>query len=455
MNIPDLLRTLPSVDRLLHLPAVSALAGTHGRERVTAAIRSLIADERQRILHEGSGAIAEDRWPAMIAERLEREARPALRRVVNCSGVIAHTNLGRALLAPEAARAAMEAGAANVNLEYDLTLGERGDRDALVEALLERVTGAPAATVVNNNAAAVLLALNSLAEGRAVIVSRGELIEIGGSFRLPEIMAKSGCALREVGTTNRTHLVDYERAINERTGLILRAHTSNYRVIGFTAAPEPRELAALARARGLPLAVDLGSGTLIDLRPFGLPREPTVQETLAEGADVVTFSGDKLLGGPQAGVIVGSAPWLAKIKKNHLRRALRTDKMTLAALEATLRLYENPEAAIRAIPTLRHLTRPVGEIREVAQRAAAILREAMPEADITLLDDVARAGAGSLPEVDIPSVSVAIKSPALSPGGLAAWFRGLQTPIIGRVENDLFRLDMRCVDDPESVRPRT
>jgi L-seryl-tRNA(Ser) seleniumtransferase len=436
------------VDRVLAEPAVETLIGAWGRTRVTQAAREAI-DSARAAIRSGETRRGGD-WPSRIAAIIERGQTPSMRRVINLSGVISHTNLGRARLADEAVQAAAMAGANNVNLEYSLEKGERGDRDSLVEGLIMRLTGVEAATVVNNNAAAVLLALNTLSMGRRTIVSRGELIEIGGSFRLPEVMEKSGAILAEVGTTNRTHLDDYEKAITAQTALVLRAHTSNYRVVGFTTRPDLSELAALCKSRGLPLMEDLGSGALIDLSTLGLPREPTVAETIKAGVDVVTFSGDKLLGGPQAGLIAGRRELVDRIRKNPLRRALRPDKMILAALEATLRLYLSPETAAEKIPTLRHLSRPLAQVRRTADRAAAILRVFFGAgAEVTVMDDVSRAGSGALPEVDVPSVCVAITSQTMNPNQLAAWFRARRVPVIGRVEGGLFRLDMRALDDPE------
>ncbi|MDH5509801.1 MAG: L-seryl-tRNA(Sec) selenium transferase [Nitrospinota bacterium] len=442
------LRSLPAVDSLLAMPKVATLVKDWGKKCVTQAARTAIEKARAAILKDG--ATTPENWPEIIVKVIALDQEPTIRHVINLSGVVSHTNLGRARLAEEAVVAAAAAGASNVNLEYSLENGGRGERDTLVENLIVRLTGAEAATVVNNNAAAVLLALNTLAFGKKTIVSRGELIEIGGSFRLPEIMEKSGCHLAEVGTTNRTHLADYEKAIGPDTALVLRAHTSNFRVVGFTTKPELTELAVLCHQQGIPLMDDLGSGALIDLGDLGLPSEPTVEETISQGADIVTFSGDKLLGGPQAGIIAGRREYIDRIRGNPLKRALRPDKMILAALEATLRLYICPEVAAQHIPTLRHLSRPMVEVRRMAERAAAIIRGHFKlEAEVTVIDDICRAGSGALPEVDIPSASVAILHRKMNPNQLAAWFRGRRTPIIGRVERDLFRLDMRTMDEPE------
>lgn len=454
----ELLRGLPSVDRLLGVPELEPLIELHGRSRVADAAKRLVRQARTQILSSDNGgdqpARDDGQWAASIGELIEAESRPKLRKVVNCSGVVVHTNIGRSILSADAGRAAMMAAISNANLEYDLEEGERGDRDDILEGVITGLTGAEAATVVNNNAAAVLLTLNTLSEGKETIVSRGELIEIGGSFRLPEIMAKSGCLLREVGTTNRTHLADYEEAFSDRTALVLQAHTSNYRIVGFTAQPGLPALSELAARKGVPLAVDLGSGTLVDLRQFGLPHEPTVQDTLKSGADVVTISGDKLLGGPQAGIIAGRREIVDRIKKNHLKRALRVDKMTIAALEATLLAYKDVEKAPERIPTLRHLARKREDMRPVAEKAAEILRKTFGDAaEVTVIEDVSRAGSGSLPEVGIPTLSVAVRHYKMGPNKLADWFRALKTPVIGRVEDNLFRLDMRCVEDAVEIMP--
>lgn len=455
MTINKALRRLPSVEKVLNASEARSLIEKYGRSLSLDAIRHAIEETRQGIL---SGALGtpvdglESEILKKAAARLELIHSARLKKVINCSGVIIHTNLGRSILAEEAAEAAHSAALSNTNLEYSLDEGARGDRDNIVEDLITKVTGAEAATVVNNNAAAVLLALNTLSDAKETIVSRGELIEIGGSFRLPEIMSKSGCILREVGTTNRTHMADYENAVGENTGLILHAHTSNYRIVGFTSNPSLTELSAFARSKNLPLMVDLGSGTLIDLAFFCLPHEPTVQETLAQGADIVTISGDKLLGGPQAGIITGKKDIIQRIKANHLKRALRLDKITLAALEATLRIYLNPEEAVRKIPSLRYLSREISEIQAVAEDVRKVLQNHFGEkANVSVMDDISRAGSGSLPEIDIPSVSVAVNRKDMSPDETAAWFRKLNPPVIGRIENGLFRLDMRCVDDASVI----
>lgn len=443
------LRKLPSVDRLANHPSAAPLISEYGRERVVAVIRRVIESARNSILREENTLIPQDDavWINRAAENISLSAQPRLVEVINCAGVINHTNLGRAQMAEVAAEAARMAALSTVNLEYDLEKGSRGDRDDLVEGLICDLTGAEAATVVNNNAAAVFLALNTLAFGKEAIVSRGELIEIGGSFRLPEIMAKSGCVLREVGATNRTHLYDYENAAGSATAVILRAHTSNYRIIGFTTQPSDMEIAEVARKRGLPFVVDLGSGAIIDLTRYGLPYEPTIRDTLKNGADIVTASGDKLLGGPQSGIIAGRKDLIAQIKKNHLKRALRCCKMTLSALEATLALYLNPEKAVKAVPTLRFLARSLDDVRATADAAARRISEMFgSSAEVFVIADTCQAGSGAMPETDMPSFSVAIRSGTTSPDELARLFRSRKPPVVGRVKDNLFRLDMRTVE---------
>ncbi|MBI5506886.1 MAG: L-seryl-tRNA(Sec) selenium transferase, partial [Deltaproteobacteria bacterium] len=377
--------------------------------------------------------------------------------VINATGVVLHTNLGRAALASSAIDAVVAAASGACNLEYDLARAGRGDRDDLVEEHLCALTGAEAATVVNNNAAAVILVLNSLAEGREVVVSRGELIEIGGSFRIPDIMAKSGARLREVGTTNRTHASDYRDAIGADTALLMKVHASNYRMIGFCSAVELEELAALAAGHpGLLVVEDLGAGALVDFSKWGLPAEPVVADRLSAGADLVTCSGDKLLGGPQCGIVVGRSDLIARLKRNPLRRALRCDKMTLAALEATLRLYRFSPDFERQVPTLRALLRPLPELRALGQAALPLLARSLgPEVTLELVSAAAQAGSGSQPEVAIDSLAIAVSSPKLSAQAIAALFRAGDPPVIGRIERDVFLLDLRTIDDPAELVPNT
>ena len=392
---------------------------------------------------------------ALAAVRRARAAtRPSLRPVLNLTGTVLHTNLGRAELPEVAVEAMAEAARSAMNLELDLATGRRGERDAHVEGWLARLTGAEAATVVNNNAAAVLLVLNTLALDREVPVSRGELIEIGGSFRLPEIMGRAGCRLVEVGTTNRTHLADFAQVLGERTGAVMTVHTSNYVVEGFTAAPDPRRLAVLARERGVPWVHDLGSGTLVDLERFGLPHEPTPREVLSNGADLVTFSGDKLLGGPQSGIVAGRADLVNEVRRNPMKRALRVDKLTLAALGALLPLYANPERLVRELPALRRLVRPAAEVRAAAERVAASLRDRFP-GSVEVVECASRIGSGALPVDTRPSAGLALR-PAWPHGrprpsgrrveALAASLRALPTPVIGRIREGALVLDLRCLE---------
>src|SRR5688572_787106 len=435
MNRP--LAALPSVDRLLRQAGSQALIDRHGRPAVTEAIRAVLAELRAA----GTPESDEEVILARVVGRIEREIQPLLRPVFNLTGTVLHTNLGRAQLPEVAIEAMSEAARGPVNLEYQLESGTRGERDDHVEALLCRLTGAESATVVNNNAAAVLLVLNTLASRKEVPVSRGELIEIGGAFRLPDIMSRSGCRLREVGTTNRTHLEDYAAAIGTKTGLVLKVHTSNYVIQGFTASVPEADLARLCRERSVPFAVDLGSGTLVELSRFGLPHEPTIAESLRQGADLVTFSGDKLLGGPQAGIVVGRSDLIDRLRKNPLKRALRVDKLTVAALGAVLKLYLDPDRLPDRLPALRHLTRPLEEVRALAARLRPALEKHF---EVELVDCESEIGSGALPARRIASAGLALR-----PGtaATAARFRNLPVPVIGRLHEGRFVLDMRCLED--------
>jgi L-seryl-tRNA(Ser) seleniumtransferase len=442
------LAALPSVDRLLRRPDTEALVAAYGRVAVTNAIRGVLEE-----LRAARAALPQEVAQAVVgraSQRLEAEARPSLRPVFNLTGTVLHTNLGRAPLPEEAIEALRDAARDATNLEYDLASGKRGERDHHVERQLCALTSAQAATVVNNNAAAVLLVLNTLASRKEVPVSRGELIEIGGSFRLPDIMLRAGCKLREVGTTNRTHLEDFAEAIGPKTGLVLKAHASNYAIEGFTAAVAERELAQLCQARGVPFVVDLGSGTLVDLRSFGLPHERTAAEAIGDGADLVTFSGDKLLGGPQAGIVAGRADLIAKIRRNPLKRALRVDKLTLAALSAVLRLYADPERLAARLPVLRRLARPVADIRATAERLLPLLAAwVKPGVEVSVIDCKSEVGSGAAPRQHLASAGLALR-----PGStrLAAALRALPIPVIGRIQEGALILDLRCLEDADEAR---
>ncbi len=450
------LRALPSVDRLLKHARCAALLARYNHDYVTQKCREVLEQVRAEIKQalSAAGDLHEDAILGRVEARIAAESRPEHVRVINATGTILHTNLGRALL-PQAAIDAMIAVAGDpINLEYDLAAGKRGRREETLQSLLVELTGAEAATVVNNNAAAVLLGLNTLAEGREVIVSRGELIEIGGAFRIPEIMAKSGAILREVGSTNRTHPADYENAVNEKTALLLKVHTSNYKVVGFTAEVELEQLVAIGKKHNLPVMEDLGSGALIDLSRYGLPKEPLVAERIQAGADVVTFSGDKILGGPQAGLMVGKKSLIARMNKNHLQRALRCGKLTLAALEATLRLYRQAPDITTVIPTLRAFTRPVEEIRALGESVLPRLQTALGgDFRLKLENSTAQIGSGALPTEELPTVVIAVEHAKLSAAAVAKKFRGANPPILGRVKDDRFLLDLRTIFDPKDLIP--
>ncbi len=445
---------LPSVDLMLAQPALTALRDRYGHSATVATIRQVLTDLRTELKAAPDTPWNLQQLIGRCEGRMAASAAGSLRPVFNLTGTVLHTNLGRALLSPQAAAAVDAVMETASNLEFDLAKAARGDRDDHIDRLICELTGAEAATVVNNNAAAVFLLLNTLAMRKQVIVSRGELIEIGGAFRIPDIMARAGAKLIEVGTTNRTHPRDYSEAITPRTGLLMKIHPSNYAIQGFTSGVSEADVAKLAHAHDLPFAVDLGSGTLVDFTTLGLPRERTVQEAIADGADLVTFSGDKLLGGPQAGILVGRKELIARIKRNPLKRALRVDKMTMAALEATLRHYRYPELLTRDMPTLRLLTRPAGEIRALAERLLPQLGQALQDhAQVEIRACHSQIGSGSLPVDVLPSACLAITPRVQGRGAgtamnkLANAFRALPRPVIGRIEEGALLLDLRCLED--------
>jgi L-seryl-tRNA(Ser) seleniumtransferase len=447
----ELVRAVPPIDECIKAAEANAALAGFGRSYIKLMVQRAQAELRAAILAR-RGVEPRDR-AAMIdivvqaVARAVAEDEPVLRPVVNATGVVLHTNLGRAILAEPAIEAAEMAARSAVNLEYDLDTGGRGDRDSIIEDEICALTGAEAATVVNNNAAAVVLALNSLAEGREVIVSRGEMIEIGGSFRLPDVMAKSGATIREVGTTNRTHPRDYADAIGPQTALLLKVHPSNYRVVGFTSEVTLEDLVEIGRERQIDVMEDLGAGALIDLTEYGIPREPIVRERIAAGAAVVTFSGDKLLGGPQAGVIVGRRAAIERIRRNPLKRALRCDKLTLAALSATMRLYLRSGDLAHELPTLRMLGRRASEIAAIAPRAREIVAERLGAGYLVeIVDAASQVGSGAMPVEELKSVALRVTHPEKSANAIAAMFR--RARIIGRVADDSFQLDLRTIEDP-------
>lgn len=451
---PDVrLRALPSVDDVLKADTATLAIAQFGRRAAVMAVRQAL-DATRAALRAGKTQPSQPEAIASAAlAKLATDARSNLRPVFNLTGTVLHTNLGRALIAEAAVEAAIAAMRSAVALELDLTTGKRGERDDHLRGLLCELSGAEDATVVNNNAAGVLLVLNTLAKGREAVVSRGELIEIGGAFRMPDIMMRAGARLKEIGTTNRTHRKDYADAIGPRTGLVLKVHTSNYRIEGFTKEVGARELAALTRERGVPLVNDLGSGTLVDLSRWGLAHEPTVAEAIADGADIVTFSGDKLLGGPQAGFIVGRKELMAKINRNPMKRALRVDKIRLAALEATLRLYRDPDRLAEQLPTIRMLARSQPAIKAMARRLLPIVAAKLGGGfTVEVVACASQIGSGALPLETVPSAGLAIRPRAERGAGralgrLAAAFRRLPVPVIGRVEDGAQILDLRCLED--------
>lgn len=448
-----ILRALPSVEEALQA-GIPAAAGHVARGAVLEAIRMALSRAREMVLEcaeEKLEEVARDRaqWLKWLEKETLRLLGPSLRPVVNATGVIVHTNLGRSVLAQRAVAAVAEVASRYSNLEYDLENGKRGSRQSHLENLLQRLTGAQAAAVVNNNAAAVLISLSALARGKEVIVSRGELVEIGGAFRMPEVMIQSGARLVEVGTTNKTHPRDYREAITGDTALLLKVHTSNYRIMGFAKEVSLQELVQMGREAGIPVMYDLGSGCLVDLAQWADDAEPTVQEAMRAGADLITFSGDKLLGGPQAGLILGRKELVERIKSHPLARALRIDKLTLAALQATLELYFDPQTALSSIPTLRMMMASPPALRSKARRLSQLIRKRAPRVEVRLREDHSRVGGGALPLLELPTWSVGVKLPGVSAQRLAKALRGGDPPIVARVSQEELLLDPRTIDDKE------
>jgi L-seryl-tRNA(Ser) seleniumtransferase len=441
---------LPATDRLLRDPTFSPLLARFGHRQVVDILRQLLDEARDAIRENHVLPDWCDDWLNAASERLAEDEQSALRPVMNLSGTVLHSNLGRSLQSEAAIEAVAQVMRSPVTLEYDLDGAGRGHRDRAIAALLCRITGAEDACIVNNNAAAVLLMLAATAQGKEVVVSRGELVEIGGAFRIPDVMRQAGCILHEIGTTNRTHPKDYRHAINENTGLLMKVHTSNYNIQGFTTSVDEAALAELGRELGIPVVADLGSGTLVDLSEYGLPKEPMPQEMIAAGVSLVSFSGDKLLGGPQAGIIVGKRELIARIQQHPLKRALRVDKMTLAALDATLRLYLHPEKLRETLPTLRLLTRPAEAITAQAERLLPPLVDRYPEFDVRLAPCESQIGSGSLPVNRLPGAALTF-TPRDGRGSrldaLAAQWRALPVPIIGRIGDGSLWLDLRCLED--------
>jgi L-seryl-tRNA(Ser) seleniumtransferase len=445
-----MLRKLPGVDQIFEITKTMSFIESVPKSVIVNSIRDVLEKRRKRILAADMDnleeSLSENQVIDSVKETVAKTMALNLRHLVNATGVVVHTNLGRSLLPGEVVENISRIASRYSNLEYDLVAGTRGSRYSVIEDIICEISGAPAALVVNNNAGAVLLCLDTIARGREVVISRGELVEIGGSFRIPDVMAKSGGILKEVGTTNRTHMMDYENAINDKTALLLKVHRSNYSVVGFTAEVSLKELVEMGHRRDIVVMEDLGSGTFIDFSKYGLVKEPTVQESVAAGADVVTFSGDKLLGGPQAGIIVGRAQILERIKKNPIARALRIDKMTLAALESTIRLYRDEAKAVQTIPTLRMLTMNIAEIEH---RALELLNNLMGLNDsrigIDIVDLSSKAGGGALPFLELPSKCLRIKIDRLSANVLESKMRNNSPPIIGRIEDDAFIIDPRTL----------
>ena len=453
-NKQQLLAGLPSVDEILKSKKGQEWLAAYPRRYVLQAVREVIEHNRQAVLKDEIREISLGTMAPEIFRKIERLSAFSLKSVINATGVVIHTNLGRSVLSERVLDHVREISCGYSNLEYDIEKGQRGKRYTHVKRLLNELTGAEDSLIVNNNAAAVFVCLTALAKGKEVIVSRGELVEIGGSFRIPDVMSSSGAVLREVGTTNKTHVRDYEKAINENTALLLKVHQSNYRMVGFTKAVEIDELAALGRKYNIPVMFDLGSGCLIDLKPYGVHIEPTVQETVKSGADIITFSGDKLLGGPQGGIIVGKVQVIEKIGKNPLMRALRIDKLTLAAFESTLMFYIDEDKARQEIPTLNMLLQAPDEIKGRAKKISQALKKKLGAsqeiAQINLIEDSSQSGGGALPEIEFKTFVVAIKPSGLSVNKLEERLRHNKPPIIARIKDEALIIDARTVRDSET-----
>ena len=450
MTIIDTPKQLPSVDRLVNTPSVQELVRKHGLALVTHCAQNVLMHVRQSVVAGNATNMAA--LVQSVLQEIERISLPSIRPVYNLTGTVLHTNLGRATLPESAIQAMVDVARGASTVEFNLETGKRGDRHKHAEALLCQLTGAEGALVVNNNAAAVLLTLNSLARRKEVLVSRGELIEIGGAFRMPDIMARASCKLVEVGTTNRTNEADFETAISPRTALIMKVHTSNFEIKGFTKSVLERELSRIAHRHNLPFVTDLGSGTLIDLQPYNLPYETTVTDALESGADLVTFSGDKLLGGPQAGIIAGRRDLIEKLKRNPMTRAMRPDKVTLAALQAVLRLYTDSKRLVEELPTLRLLTRDLAEIEQLAYRLVTILQDRLNQCEVSVAQTHSQVGSGALPINRLQSAALKITRPDLRRSGnslnrLSKAFRELPIPVIGRISDDALWFDLRCLED--------
>jgi L-seryl-tRNA(Ser) seleniumtransferase len=444
-----ILSTLPSVDELLKSPAGDGWLTRYKRKIVLQAIREVLSAKRKKILEGMPGEWTPESLERDIHAQIKLLSSYSLLPVINATGIVIHTNLGRAILSEKALENVLEAGRGYTNLEYDLAAGTRGKRHVHTKRLLREICGAEDGFIVNNNAAAVLLCLNTLAKGREVIVSRGELVEIGGSFRVPDVMAASGALLREVGTTNKTHLHDYSRAISENTALILKVHQSNYKIIGFTDDVPISDLVLLGKRHRIPVMYDLGSGCLIDMKPYGVHNEPSVQEVVKAGVDIVTFSGDKLLGGPQAGIVAGGKEYVESIQKNPVARAVRVDKLTIAAFEATLMEYLDSESARKAVPVLAMLFQSPEEIRSRANKIAAGLRKALGKEKVDVVPDSSKAGGGSLPEMDFPTYVVSLRPSEISVNELESRLRNRPTPVIARIRDQALLLDARTVRNRE------